>query len=213
VWTRCLSAKRERKRRSRLFGLLATSDRRATACRLGARRPRVPRKRRYTFTPGRHVATRLAHHTDPGSLRRSRGDSELDSLTYSMRGRARPSLFGRWRRRICISVFDNLARIGARRLCLVAKGRGRKRQRPITTLVAPSDRHRQSVRRGNPGHRHYRQSHAQKMPGLQDPFSGNPQRAWQRRANPVCIRGGCPTPIWAGWPRWLQKPGLRRNDL
>jgi transposase, IS30 family len=23
--------------------------------------------------------------------------------------------------------------------------------------------------------------------GLQDPFSGNPQRAWQRRANPVCI--------------------------
>jgi hypothetical protein len=23
------------------------------------------------------------------------------------------------------------------------------------------------------------------MPGLQDPFSGNPQRAWQRRANPV----------------------------
>jgi len=31
------------------------------------------------------------------------------------------------------------------------------------------------------------QSHAQKMPMLQDPFSGNPQRAWQRRANPVCI--------------------------
>jgi hypothetical protein len=25
------------------------------------------------------------------------------------------------------------------------------------------------------------------MPWLQDPFSGNPQRAWQRRANPVCI--------------------------
>jgi hypothetical protein len=25
------------------------------------------------------------------------------------------------------------------------------------------------------------------MPGLQDPFSGNPQRAWQRRANPFCI--------------------------
>src|SRR6476619_5492533 len=41
-----------------------------------------------------------------------------------------------------------------RRLCLVAKGRGRKRQRPTTTLVAASDRHRQSVRRGNPGHRH-----------------------------------------------------------
>src|SRR5207344_2469199 len=72
-------------------------------------------------------------------------------------------------------------------LCLVAKGRGRKRQRPTTTLVASSDRHRQSVRRGNPGHRHDRQSHAQKMPGLQDPSSGNPQRAWQRRANPVCI--------------------------
>jgi transposase, IS30 family len=29
----------------------------------------------------------------------------------------------------------------------------RKRQRPTTTLVAPSDRHRQTVRRGNPGHR------------------------------------------------------------
>jgi hypothetical protein len=49
-------------------------------------------------------------------------------------------------------------------------------------LVAASDRHRQSVRPGNPGHRHHRQSHAQKMPGLQDSFSGNPQRAWQRRA-------------------------------
>ena len=43
------------------------------------------------------------------------------------------------------------------------------------------------VRRGNSGHRHDRQSHAQKMPGLQDPSSGNPQRAWQRRANPVCL--------------------------
>jgi IS30 family transposase len=30
------------------------------------------------------------------------------------------------------------------------KGRSRKRQRPITTLVAPSDRHRQTIRRGNP---------------------------------------------------------------
>ena len=37
------------------------------------------------------------------------------------------------------------------------------------------------------GHRHHRQSHAQKMPGLQDPFPGDPQRAWQRRANPVRI--------------------------
>ena len=63
----------------------------------------------------------------------------------------------------------------------------------LRTLVAPSDRHRQSVRRGNPGHRHHRQSHAQKMPGLQDPFSGNPQRAWQRRANPVHIKLCC---IW-----------------
>src|SRR5271169_3088595 len=34
---------------------------------------------------------------------------------------------------------------------------------------------------------HHRQSHAQKMPGLQDPFPGDPQRAWQRRANPVRI--------------------------
>jgi hypothetical protein len=25
------------------------------------------------------------------------------------------------------------------------------------------------------------------MPGLQDPFPGDPQRAWQGRANPVCI--------------------------
>ena len=74
-----------------------------------------------------------------------------------------------------------------RRLCLVAKGRGQNARRPTTTLVASSDRHRQSVRRGNPGHRHDRQSHAQKMPGLQDPSSGNPQRAWQRRANPLCI--------------------------
>ena len=54
---------------------------------------------------------------------------------------------------------------------LVAKGRGRKRQRLIRTLVASSDRHRPSVRRRNSGHRHHRQSHAQKVPGLQDPFS------------------------------------------
>ena len=47
------------------------------------------------------------------------------------------------------------------------KGGVAKCQRPITTLVASSDRHRQSVRPGNPGHRHHRQSHAQKMPGLQ----------------------------------------------
>ena len=67
------------------------------------------------------------------------------------------------------------------------KGRGRKRQRSITTLVASSDRHRPSVRRRNSGHRHHRQSHAQKVPGLQDPFPGDPQRAWQRRANPVRI--------------------------
>jgi hypothetical protein len=26
------------------------------------------------------------------------------------------------------------------------------------------------------------------MPGLQDSFSGNPQRAWQRRANPVHVK-------------------------
>ena len=32
-------------------------------------------------------------------------------------------------------------------LCLVAKGRSRKRQRSITTLVASSDRYRPSVRR------------------------------------------------------------------
>jgi hypothetical protein len=32
----------------------------------------------------------------------------------------------------------------------------------------------------------HRQSRAQKMPGLQDPFPSDPQRAWQRRrANPV----------------------------
>jgi len=70
---------------------------------------------------------------------------------------------------------------------LVAKGRGRKRQRPTATLAAPSDRHRQSLRRGNPGHRHFHQSHAQKMPWHQDSFSGNPQRGWQRRTNQVCI--------------------------
>ena len=77
------------------------------------------------------------------------------------------------------------------RLCLVAKGRGRKCQRSITTLVAASDRHRQSVRPGNPGHRHHRQSHAQKMPWLQNSFSGNPQRPWQRRANPVHVKLCC----------------------
>ena len=32
-----------------------------------------------------------------------------------------------------------------------------------------------------------RQSHADKMPRFQDDISGDPQRAWQRRANPVFI--------------------------
>ena len=36
-------------------------------------------------------------------------------------------------------------------------------------------------------HQEHRQSHAQKMPWLQDTFPGDPQRAWQRRANPVLI--------------------------
>ena len=56
------------------------------------------------------------------------------------------------------------------------KGGVRKRQWPIATLVAASDRHRQSVRRRNPGHHPHRQS-----------IPGDPQRAWQRRANPVFI--------------------------
>jgi hypothetical protein len=187
-----------------------------TGCRLGARRPRVPRSADTPLRP-EDMLQRGSLITPTRALCEGHAcDSELDSLTYSIRGRARPSLFGRWRRRICISVFDNLARIGARRLCLVAKGRGRKRQRPITTLVAPSDRHRQSVRRGNPGHRHYRQSHAQKMPGLQDPFrqsSKSLAKTCKSGLHSPVARGGCPTPIWAGWPRWLQKPGLRRNDL
>ena len=33
----------------------------------------------------------------------------------------------------------------------------------------------------------HRQSHAEKMPRFQDPIPGDPQRAWQRRANPVFI--------------------------
>jgi SRSO17 transposase len=47
-------------------------------------------------------------------------------------------------------------------------------------FFCPVSRHRQSVRPGNAGHRHHRQSHAQKMPGLQDSFSGNLQRAWHK---------------------------------
>src|SRR5262249_28059680 len=54
-------------------------------------------------------------------------------------------------------------------------------------LVASSNRHRPNVRRRNPGHRHHRQPDAKKMLGLHDPFAGDPQRAWQRRANPVLI--------------------------
>ena len=70
------------------------------------------------------------------------------------------------------------------------KGGVENASRSITPLVAsPSTRDRPSVRRRNPGHRHHRQSHAQKMPGLQDPFPGDPQRAWQRRANPVLPPG------------------------
>ena len=53
-------------------------------------------------------------------------------------------------------------------LCLVAKGRGRKRQRSITPLVASPDRHRPSVRRRNPGHR-------------QSPPISRPEKAWASR--------------------------------
>ena len=58
---------------------------------------------------------------------------------------------------------------------------------PIATLVAASDRHRQSVRRRNAGHHPHHQSHAEKMPRFQDAIPGDPQRVWQRRANPVFI--------------------------
>jgi hypothetical protein len=58
-------------------------------------------------------------------------------------------------------------------------------QLPQTT--AASNRYRQSVRRRNPGHRPHCQSHAEKMPRFQDAIPDDPQRAWQRRANPVLI--------------------------
>ncbi len=75
-----------------------------------------------------------------------------------------------------------------RRLRVLAEGRRRKRQWSITTLAATSHRYRSNVRRGNPGHRHKRQSHPEKMPGLQDAVPGDPQRARQRRTNPLLIK-------------------------
>src|SRR5437660_7927635 len=54
-------------------------------------------------------------------------------------------------------------------------------------MAAAANRDRQSVRRRNPGHRPHWQSHAEKIPRVQDAIPGNPQRAWQRRANPVLI--------------------------
>src|SRR5262245_44218144 len=67
------------------------------------------------------------------------------------------------------------------------KGGVENAKRSTTPLVASSNRHRPNVRRRNPGHRHHRQPDAKKMLGLHDPFPGDPQRAWQRRANPVLI--------------------------
>src|ERR1700730_8757784 len=69
----------------------------------------------------------------------------------------------------------------------MAEGRSRKRQWPITTLVAATHRYLQSVGRGNPRHRPHCQSHAEEMPRFQDAVPGDPQRTWQRRANPVLI--------------------------
>jgi len=69
-------------------------------------------------------------------------------------------------------------------LCHLAEGRSRKRQWPLVALAAASHRHRSTVRRGNLGHRHNRQSHAEKMSRLEDAIPGDPQRAWQRRPNP-----------------------------
>src|SRR5205807_5470661 len=60
-------------------------------------------------------------------------------------------------------------------LCLLAEGRSRKRQWPLAALATASHRHRSPVRCGNPGHRHNRQSNAEKMSRLQDAISGDPQ--------------------------------------
>ena len=54
--------------------------------------------------------------------------------------------------------------LGSTQLLTLRRGRPPETSGKPTTLVAPSDRHRQSVRRGNPGHRHHRQS------GFKTPF-------------------------------------------
>src|ERR1700730_14108512 len=73
---------------------------------------------------------------------------------------------------------------------LMPLGRRAESQTPMAAcgaLAAASHRFRSPVRRGNPGHRHNRQSHAEKMSRLQDALPGDPQRAWQRRPNPLLL--------------------------
>jgi IS30 family transposase len=59
-----------------------------------------------------------------------------------------------------------------RRLRLLAERRCRKRQWSITTLAAASHRHRSTVRRGNPGHRHNANLTPRKCLGFKTPFQG-----------------------------------------
>src|ERR1700730_17292861 len=73
---------------------------------------------------------------------------------------------------------------------LMPLGRRAESQTPMAAcgaLAAASHRFRSTVRRGNPGHRHNRQSNAEKMSRLQDALPGDPQRAWQRRPNPLLL--------------------------
>ncbi len=66
-------------------------------------------------------------------------------------------------------------------LRLLAEGRRRKQQRPITKRPAKEDRHRHDLRPGTPGHPAHAQPNAAQMPGLQNTCPGPLATARTRR--------------------------------
>src|ERR1700730_2320997 len=89
---------------------------------------------------------------------------------------------------------------------LMPLGRRAESQTPMAAcgaLAAASHRFRSPVRRGNPGHRHTRQSPAEKMSRLQDALPGDPPRAWQRRPNPLLLNPLLGQAVEAEVAAWL----------
>ena len=66
--------------------------------------------------------------------------------------------------------------------------------------------HRRVIRRENPGHRHHRQSHAQKMPGLQDTFPRRSSKSLAKTCKSSSHRTCCTSLRKLGYPQHKTRP-------